>query len=599
MKRIFIIIAAALLTVGAQAQSNQYSNYLGLNIGGGLGNMAYSPDGGKQNIGLGFTTDVQFIHFFGKHFGFGLGLKYTQDHASAVYNTNYRSNNTYTHPANHYNYNPVYKFNNWTERQTMHIASLPIELFYRATLNDTWGFLAGLGLQFDVPLTASYETVKGTYTLGGYFPATNVEYYDLPSYGFTTYKAEEEGSVDMTKRGMSLVADLGLNHELSNHWGLYIGCYAGLGLSNLYNPNNHSKDFMVINDKDATAIDYNSTIASDRIDNLRIVNAGIKIGINFGWNSGELDNNNLDRTEIISNEYVNNGANPTETVAEDPAVAEENRCNALRMNDPDLRRAVSSIDADIAEAEQIANESGSTKAKTKIASAKAKANEAKNANKNGQYCKAYDLMNEAYGLLADSYAAIADKYADESGLQGARDAANDAATYAEASHKGGIEAAIAAKRIAKFKADQNKQNAAKTNDDYGYNYPSTGYTPANMTEIQKNIDLINTEVHFAYNSTVPLFDNNTDLALRALAAAMAADKNLKVMCVGHTDSIGSDAGNMTLGLRRADALKYVLVGYGAPASNVGTDTRGKTEPVAPNDTDKNRYLNRRAVIIKL
>ncbi len=49
-------------------------------------------------------------------------------------------------------------------------------------------------------------------------------------------------------------------------------------------------------------------------------------------------------------------------------------------------------------------------------------------------------------------------------------------------------------------------------------------------------------------------------------------------------------------MRRAEALKAVLVKRGAPAGNISTATRGEEDPVVDNETDDHRQQNRRAVV---
>lgn len=66
-----------------------------------------------------------------------------------------------------------------------------------------------------------------------------------------------------------------------------------------------------------------------------------------------------------------------------------------------------------------------------------------------------------------------------------------------------------------------------------------------------------------------------------------------VICEGHTDSKGTDAYNMGLSRRRANAVKQFLVRNGVPAARVRTDGLGETRPVASNDTDDGRAQNRR------
>ena len=70
--------------------------------------------------------------------------------------------------------------------------------------------------------------------------------------------------------------------------------------------------------------------------------------------------------------------------------------------------------------------------------------------------------------------------------------------------------------------------------------------------------------------------------------------NLKILIIGHTDSKGTDAYNMALGMRRAVAVRDKLLEFGLdPARIVGVESRGESQPIAPNDTDEGRFQNRR------
>ena len=69
-----------------------------------------------------------------------------------------------------------------------------------------------------------------------------------------------------------------------------------------------------------------------------------------------------------------------------------------------------------------------------------------------------------------------------------------------------------------------------------------------------------------------------------------------VIVVGHTDSVGSDAYNMKLGLRRAEAVKAYLISKGIEKQRVFTDSKGERQPVADNKTREGRAKNRRVEI---
>jgi outer membrane protein OmpA-like peptidoglycan-associated protein len=81
-----------------------------------------------------------------------------------------------------------------------------------------------------------------------------------------------------------------------------------------------------------------------------------------------------------------------------------------------------------------------------------------------------------------------------------------------------------------------------------------------------------------------------------LANSLKKFGNSNLLIVGHTDSQGDDAYNMNLSQRRANAASAYLQSLGVPASRISTAGRGEAEPVATNDTDAGRQLNRRVEV---
>ena len=73
--------------------------------------------------------------------------------------------------------------------------------------------------------------------------------------------------------------------------------------------------------------------------------------------------------------------------------------------------------------------------------------------------------------------------------------------------------------------------------------------------------------------------------------------NLEVIiAVGHTDSVGVDAYNQKLSVKRSDAVKAYLVSKGIEKNRVYTEGKGEKQPVADNKTAAGRSKNRRVEI---
>lgn len=100
-------------------------------------------------------------------------------------------------------------------------------------------------------------------------------------------------------------------------------------------------------------------------------------------------------------------------------------------------------------------------------------------------------------------------------------------------------------------------------------------------------------LHFDFNKY-----RISPLAKKTLAAY---SDNLKaqgdsVLVTGHTDSIGSEKYNQSLGLKRALTTAQVILDEGVSRTKVSVETAGELKPVATNKTVEGRALNRRAVV---
>ncbi|EJO58121.1 OmpA family protein [Burkholderia multivorans CF2] len=70
----------------------------------------------------------------------------------------------------------------------------------------------------------------------------------------------------------------------------------------------------------------------------------------------------------------------------------------------------------------------------------------------------------------------------------------------------------------------------------------------------------------------------------------------QVSVTGYTDSVGSDASNLPLSKRRAEAVAAYLQQRGLNARTLTVTGRGSADPIASNATAEGRATNRRVEI---
>lgn len=106
------------------------------------------------------------------------------------------------------------------------------------------------------------------------------------------------------------------------------------------------------------------------------------------------------------------------------------------------------------------------------------------------------------------------------------------------------------------------------------------------------------DVHFAFD--IAALDSSEQARLAATAAAIKTlierYPALQVDVSGHTDAMGTQAYNLSLSERRAAAVRQYLAGQGIDAQRVNLFSFGESRPIATNDTEEGRALNRRAEI---
>ncbi len=100
---------------------------------------------------------------------------------------------------------------------------------------------------------------------------------------------------------------------------------------------------------------------------------------------------------------------------------------------------------------------------------------------------------------------------------------------------------------------------------------------------------------FELDESILLSESENELAM--LYRMLKDEPQLQATVIGHTDNQGNRAYNQSLSEARAEAVLKWLVAKGIAPTRLKSDGRGLDEPIASNDTERGRALNRRTEII--
>jgi peptidoglycan-associated lipoprotein len=155
-------------------------------------------------------------------------------------------------------------------------------------------------------------------------------------------------------------------------------------------------------------------------------------------------------------------------------------------------------------------------------------------------------------------------------------------------------------------SSQNGMNTIWTAPNAPGNYPLTvtaqdgrgGTATSTITiPVTRREALVFEDVHFDFDMS-----SLKPEAIRILDDAVSklqANPGLTVTIEGHTDSVGTAEYNLSLGERRANAVRDYLLNRGIAAARMRTVSYGEERPKADNNTAEGRATNRRAQFVTM
>ena len=127
------------------------------------------------------------------------------------------------------------------------------------------------------------------------------------------------------------------------------------------------------------------------------------------------------------------------------------------------------------------------------------------------------------------------------------------------------------------------------------NEPYTLDVPLSPLTAGSTIALRNIFFNTASAELLPASNAELDKLIRLLKA----NPDLRIELGGHTDDVGSDADNLQLSDRRANAVRDHLIAKGIDAARITAKGYGETKPIASNGTEEGRAQNRRTEVTVL
>ncbi|MBZ0202920.1 MAG: OmpA family protein [Ignavibacteria bacterium] len=121
---------------------------------------------------------------------------------------------------------------------------------------------------------------------------------------------------------------------------------------------------------------------------------------------------------------------------------------------------------------------------------------------------------------------------------------------------------------------------------------STDMSVISIEELKNSGKAIKIENIFFDSGKFELKDESHE-ALNLLYRFMHANPDVIVELNAHTDDVGSDHFNLELSGKRANSVVQYLIQIGIDISRLVPQGFGESQPVAPNDTEEGRALNRR------
>lgn len=114
-------------------------------------------------------------------------------------------------------------------------------------------------------------------------------------------------------------------------------------------------------------------------------------------------------------------------------------------------------------------------------------------------------------------------------------------------------------------------------------------------EAERRRNVLSERIHFAYDQST--ISSESAAILQAKLPILREDGSIRLRIEGHADERGSIEYNLALGLRRAQAVKDYLAGFGIDGSRLAIESFGEDRPLDAASNERAWAANRRAEFV--
>lgn len=309
MKQLCAAAAVLLMFSGSLLAQESKGSYF--SVSGNLGSSALHydlNDAGTRKSKTGYGVQLGYSYFFNPNWGVHTGIGISHYKTAGRLNGNLDTND-YLSLGNQIdddiisgepqNYQLRARLANWQENQTAFLLEIPLMGMYQTRFGqaERWGVYGGLGVKLQVPVKAEYEVQGGSrLNISGYYPHNNIDKGapGLPpviQHGFGTVEDVKESlgwKDDLgLKLGVAATAEAGFLIDLGNDLDLMLGGYIDYGFTNIRK--NKTDELLIApssylpgaNNHIGNGIEYQGILNSNKVDKVRLISFGVKLGLRF------------------------------------------------------------------------------------------------------------------------------------------------------------------------------------------------------------------------------------------------------------------------------------------------------------------------------